>query len=159
MASVGSENGEQVSLNIMPMLDIFSILILFLLMSFSTDPLSHDITTELPRSTSVKSLDELPAIVVTKKEIYVNDKKILKLRRGKISRKLISQGAVQPVFHALSNLSKTNKKFSKKKMKKAVDFITVEVDKRHKFSLIKKIMLSAQQADFISFKLMVEKNE
>ena len=113
MASVGSESGEQVSLNIMPMLDIFSILILFLLMSFSTDPLSHDITTELPRSTSVQSLDELPAIVVTKKEIYVNDKKIVKLRRGKISRKLISQGAVQPVFYALSNLSKTNKKFSK----------------------------------------------
>ena len=35
--------------------------------------------------------------------------------------------------------------------------LTLEIDKRHKFSVIKKVMKSAQQADFIEFKLMVEK--
>jgi hypothetical protein len=33
----------------------------------------------------------------------------------------------------------------------------MEMDKGHRFKLMKRIMLSAQQADFVQFKLMVQK--
>ena len=42
MASVG-DGGDSLSLNLTPMLDIFSILVTFLLMSYSTDPVNHDL--------------------------------------------------------------------------------------------------------------------
>ena len=64
MASVSSESGDNLELNLMPMLDIFSILITFLLMSYSTDPVSYDINagTELPESITLTSLDELQGL-------------------------------------------------------------------------------------------------
>ena len=77
MASAGGGSKDTLSLNLYPMLDIFSILITFLLMSFSSDPVSHDVDAgiELPESSTIVALDEVPTIVVTKTEVRVNDKK------------------------------------------------------------------------------------
>lgn len=157
MASVGGDK-ESVSLNIMPMLDIFSILILFLLMNFSTDPINHDVGEgiELPESITTVSLDETPTISVSKTEIMVNDKKILSLMGGDVEKKDRSQGAILPLFHELEKLAENNKRFTSKDAKK-VNYLTIEMDKTHTFKLLKRIMNTAQQADFIEFKLMVSK--
>ena len=89
MASVASEDEDHVSLNVMPMLDIFSILILFLLMSFSSDPLTHDLNkgVEIPESKTLQSLDEIPAIMVTLDTIYVNEKKVTSIVNGDVLQK------------------------------------------------------------------------
>src|SRR6185436_13480263 len=96
MASAGGNSKDSLSLNLNPMLDIFSILITFLLMSFSTDPVSHDVNAglELPQSNTMTALDELPAIVVTKTEILVNDKKVASIVGGDVPENERSQGAV-----------------------------------------------------------------
>lgn len=158
MASVGNDSGEQIALNIMPMLDIFSILILFLLMSFSTDPVSHDLneSTELPDSETLNSLDEVPTIVLGKNEILVNGKKIVTLIDRDVQERDSSQGAIHQLFEELEKLAEANKKFSSTSKKKP-GTLTVEIDKKHKFRLLKRVMLSAQQADFVKFKLMVSK--
>lgn len=159
MASVGSEDGDSISLNIMPMLDIFSILILFLLMSFSTEPVSHDITegVELPESNTLASLDEVPAVRVAKNSVVVNDKTVATLVGRKFSKNDTFQGAVYPVFKELEKLSIANKRISKKESNEPMA-LTLEIDKNHEFIIIKKIMKSAQQVDFVKFKLMVAKN-
>ena len=155
MASVG--DGDGVSLNIMPMLDIFSILILFLLMNFSTDPVSHDIngSVELPQSSSVESLDEIPTVVISSREILVNDKKVVTLENGKIPEKFLYQGGVGILFKELEKLRKAGKRLSSDKEKPGV--LTMEVHKKNMFALIKRVMSTAQQTEFIEFKLMVEK--
>lgn len=166
MASVGSEGGETLALNVMPMLDIFSILILFLLASFSTDPMSHDVNKalELPDSRTLRSLDEIPAIVVTKNEILVNDKKVTTLIDGDVQERDRSQGAIYPLFEELEKLAEANKRYSKETVtetgeKKKTGVLTMEMDKEHNFKLIKRIMLTAQQAEFITFKLTVSKKD
>ena len=158
MASVDSGSTEALALNVMPLLDIFSILILFLLMSFSTDPVTHDINPalELPDSKTIRSLDEIPAIIVSKNEVLVNDKKISTILNGDIQERDRSQGAIYPLFVALQKLAEANKRFSKDKTKTSI--ITLEMDKGHNFKLLKRVMLSAQQAEFITFKMMVAKN-
>ena len=107
MASVSSEDEDHVSLNVMPMLDIFSILILFLLMSFSTDPISHDVSKdlELPESKTINSLDEIPTVKVTKTTLMVNDKQISKVLSGNIEEQHLSQGAILPLYQELEKLS------------------------------------------------------
>ena len=72
MASVG-DGGDSLSLNLTPMLDIFSILVTFLLMSYSTDPVNHDLdeNLELPMSISIVNMDEIPTVSVDKKVIRV----------------------------------------------------------------------------------------
>lgn len=156
MASV--QNDEGVSLNLMPMLDIFSILITFLLMSYSTDPVSYDISAglELPDSVTITALDELPSIIVTKNEIMVNDKKVATILGGDVPERDRSQGAVYPVFVELEKLAEANKRvFRGKEDKTKTSVLTMEMDQSHQFKLMKRIMLAAQQAEFVTFKLMV----
>lgn len=166
MASVDPDSGDSLSLNIMPMLDIFSILLTFLLMSYSTDPVNHDVdqNLELPNSETLISLDEVPTVIVNRNEILINDKKIVDLVGGKVQKKDLSQGAIFPVFKELEAVSKSikameNKVFTGEGKKKTIDKLSLEMDKDHDFRLIKRIMLSAQQAEFISFKLVVGKQD
>lgn len=158
MAAMSTSSDEGLSLNLMPMLDIFSILITFLLMSYSTDPVSYDISAglELPESMTMTALDELPSIIVTKNEIMVNDKKVATILGGDVPEKDRSQGAVYPVFVELEKLAEANKRvFRGRDDKTKTSTLTMEMDQSHRFKLMKRIMLSAQQAEFITFKLMV----
>jgi len=162
MASVSTKTGDQVNLNLMPMLDIFSILIVFLLMSYSTDPVSYDVNSgvELPESTTLTALDELPAIKVTKTEILVNDKKVANIIGGDVAEKDRSQGAIFPVYDELKKLATANARVMRglsEADKAKMNALTMEMDQEHRFKLMKRIMLAAQQADFITFKLMVAK--
>lgn len=161
MASVSSDSGDSLSLNLMPMLDIFSILITFLLMSYSTDPVSYDTNAgmELPESNTLAALDETPAIVVTKTAILVNDKQVATIQGGDVPESQRSQGAIFPVFKELEKLAEANKRILGRKLsdleKAKISTLTMEMDQEHRFKLMKRIMLAAQQAEFITFKMMV----
>ena len=155
MASVDS-GGDQVSLNVMPLLDIFSILILFLLMSFSSDPVSHDINSgvELPQSITLLSLDEVPTIVISKNQIYIKDNSIITLENGDfpIAEK---EKSINALDRELEKIAESGKKYAK--VEQSLQTLTFEIDKSKKFKIIKRVMLSAQQSEFVRFKLMVEK--
>lgn len=160
MASVGNDNGENITLNIMPMLDIFSILILFLLMSFSTDPMNLDVNKNLtlPESDSSVSLDEVPTIIVSTEEILVNGLKVTDIVNSKVPPENLAQGAVLPLHKELLKVAQANKRIAKDGANKP-GTIALEVDKSHPFLLIKQIMIAAQQAEFIDFKFLVNKTK
>lgn len=168
MASAGGGSKDQLSLNLYPMLDIFSILITFLLMSYSTDPVSHDISkgVELPYSKTLAVLDEVPAITVSTTEIYVNDKKVANVVNGEVPATELGesyQGAIRPVFNELKKVAEFNKRLAGSRREDPAAIgksgtLTMEMDKGHKFKLMKRIMLSAQQAEFVTFKLMVTRD-
>jgi biopolymer transport protein ExbD len=161
MAAMSTDSSDGLELNLMPMLDIFSILITFLLMSYSTDPVSYDTNAgvELPESMTLSVLDELPSIKVTKTEVLVNDKKVATIFGGDVPEKDRAQGAVYPVFVELEKLAKANKRIlgsrSSDVEKSKTSTLTMEMDQGHRFKLMKRIMLAAQQAEFITFKMMV----
>ncbi len=170
MAAVGGGSKDTLSLNLYPMLDIFSILITFLLMSYSTDPVSHDVNSglELPDSTTMIALDELPAIVVTKSELFVNDKKVVDVVNGEVPKEQLGesyQGAIRPVYDELKRIAEANKRIaaaanmSDPATLGKTGALTMEMDKGHPFKLMKRIMLSAQQADFVTFKLVVTRTD
>ena len=163
MASVGN-SGDSLALNVMPMLDIFSILLTFLLMSYSTDPVNHDIdgNLELPDSVTLVTMDEVPSIIVNRDEIYVNDNKIVSLENGKVPEAELNQGAINSVYKELKKLSIQNKKVAEevsRRDKERTDpgSITIEMDRKHDFVLLRRLMLSGQQAEFIKYKLLVAK--
>lgn len=160
MSGVGKSK-EAISLFMTPMLDIFSILITFLLMSFSTDPVSHDVNPglELPTSLTFVSLDEVPAIVVTKTELLVNEKKVSTIVNGDIAEADRSQGAILPLHDELKKLAEANKRLaaSRDATKSKPGSLTMEMDKTHKFVIARRVMLTAQQSEFVTFKLEVAK--
>ena len=166
MASAGGDSNESLSLNLTPMLDIFSILVTFLLMSYSTDPTNHDVDAnlELPDSVTLVNMDEVPSIVVNRKEILINNKSVVTLDNGKVPAADIQQGAVFPVYKALLEIAETNKKAAEvirapgtEEKKAKPGEITIEMDKKHNFEILRRVMLAGQQAEFITFKLLVAK--
>lgn len=164
MASVSSDGGEHLSLNLTPMLDIFSILVTFLLMSYSTDPVNHDLdpNLEIPRSATLVSLDEIPSLTVTRTEIKVNDKVVSTVVNGDVPEANRAQGAIMPLFQELDKLREANVKIAAKlgsEEKQKLGTLSMEMDKDHNFKLLKRVMLSAQQAEYITFKLLVSKDQ
>jgi len=158
---MSSSVGEAISLDLKPMLDVFSVLITFLLMTFSSDPISHDVSPgiELPESKTIISLDEVPSITVTKTEIRVGDIKVANIIAGDVEEKAREQGAVYPLWEELKKIQKNNQRILERLGGKEdkTGTLTMEMDDSHRFKLMKRIMLSGQQADFITFKLMVAK--
>jgi biopolymer transport protein ExbD len=164
MASAGNNSGESISLNLNPMLDIFSILITFLLMTYSVNPENVDPTEglELPSTQTLINLDDVPTISLTKNEILLNDVKVIKIASivdGDVPKADQSQGAIYSLFKELEKLAERQNKVAilPNGEKKKVGILTIEVDKNHRFKLLKRVMLSAQQAEFLTVKLMVEK--
>ena len=165
MASFGEAGDGGVELNLMPMVDIFSILITFLLMTFSADPVTYDVSqgVELPKSETLMALDQLPAIFLTPTEIKIEDKSIVAIdpQTGDIDPSLIYQDSIKAVYDELENM-----RITKLKREGLPDdagnvenagALAMEVDKRHKFKLIKRVMIAAQQTAFIKLKLIVNK--
>ena len=164
MASAGGGIEEGISLNLNPMLDIFSILITFLLMTYSVNPENVDPSKglELPMTNTTISLDDVPTVTITKSEILINGVKSVKVAsiiNGDIPKSDQTQGAVYSLFKELEKLSAKQKKTARLPSGevKKIGTITIEVDKSHRFKLLKRVMLSAQQAEFLTVKLMVEK--
>ena len=164
MASAGNDGGEAISLNLNPMLDIFSILITFLLMTYSVNPENVDPSEglELPMTKTSISLDDVPTVSISRSEILLNGVKSVKVAsiiNGDVPKSELTQGAIYSLFKELEKMASRQKKLARLPTgeKKKVGTITVEVDKGHRFKLLKRVMLSAQQAEFLTVKLMVEK--
>ena len=160
MASAGSDGGESIDLNLNPMLDIFSILITFLLMSFSTDPVNHDLreNLEIPDSDTLVALDEIPTVSATRDAVFFQDKKVADIINGEVPKQFLQQDAIYPLWEELKTLSETNKKLLEALGKKeTVGTLTLEIDKGHNFLLMKHIMHAGKDVEFIKYKLMVAK--
>jgi len=163
---LGGDSKGKFSLNLYPMIDIFSILICFLLMNFSTQGESVETRKglELPRSEVRMSLDTAASVSITQTEIVVQSSITIPiLPTGDVPESELLQGGLRRAYEELTKVKKNNETLKNRNQAmnlsdKELDTLTLEADKKTQFKLIKRVMLTAQQAEFISWKLAVEKN-
>jgi biopolymer transport protein ExbD len=164
MAGVAVE-GSGFTLNLYPILDVFSILIVFLLMNFSTQGQSIESAAnlELPKSEVRLSLDEAAAVSITKEEIVIQGQVTIPLdASGDVPSRFLDQGAIRPAYEEFVKLAESMQTLKNRDQKLAltdadVRSLTLESDKGTSFRVIKRIMRSAQQAEFTSWKLALDK--
>ena len=156
MVSLGDESGEHISINIMPMLDIFSILILFLLMSFAKDPTNHEATRgiQIPNSMSLRSLDAIPEVIIHPDYIQITDKKLLLLKNGRLDKTKNLTQIERELFAEFLILAKSNPSPADSNLPSD---LTLEVDGSIPYDSLKTVLLAAQQADFVKFKFIITK--
>ena len=84
-------------IQITSMVDMFVILLVFLLKSYSTSPvnISPNANLTLPASSSTKDPVDVLKLVVSKAGIFVDDKKVLELHDGKIDVKDVQESDTQ----------------------------------------------------------------
>jgi biopolymer transport protein ExbD len=168
MASIETgDDKDRFTLNLYPMVDIFSILICFLLMNFSTQGESVDTRNdlELPRSDVRISLDTAATVSISKREIVVQGSISIPIQPdGDVAEGERMQGGLARAYDALKKVKESNETLKNRGQASGIsdtdlNTLTLEADKTTKFNLVKRVMLTAQQAEFISWKLAVEKSE
>jgi len=149
------------SLNLTSMMDMFTIILVFLLKTYSTEgqlisPSEH---LELPKSTVQKAPEVALDVVVTRKEILVNDKPVLVEPRddpyilvGDEFDKVIT-----PLYNRLLTYSKEAKKMEELYGTEFTGKVTIQGDYRLPFKLLVKIMYTCGQAEYGNMRLVVYK--
>ena len=140
------KNDRNASLNMVSLMDIFTILVFFLLVNASSSqvlPTPKNIV--LPSASSEKSPAQNLVIAVNNNIISLQGKPVIKASEAMKG----DSKTIQPLYEALKQLSKQGKGIVDKKG------VTIMGDKQIPYALLKKIMLTCAGADYTKLSFAV----
>lgn len=155
------EEVEQ-SLNIYPMMDMMTILLVFMIMQFSAS--SADIVQsaelQIPTSTSTVETDQTLSIIVSSSEIVVEGKHVLPLRNGKVDSSQKQGGSngwlITPLFKNLKQHRDRLKMIAAKNSQRPFrGRVRIIADKRTPFRTLGEVIYSLGQSEFGSIRFVV----
>jgi biopolymer transport protein ExbD len=148
-------------IQITSMVDMFVILLVFLLKSYSTSPVqitpNKDLT--LPESTVQVDPEDVVKLVVSKSGIFVDEKRIVELKGGE----LLPEDAdrtdahfIRKLFEELDVQAKKTRNIAS--VNETVEFdgkILMQADRELPYALLKKVMYTSMLAGYSDMKLAV----
>jgi biopolymer transport protein ExbD len=159
--------GEIKELNIVAMMDMMTIILVFLLKSYQASTLNVNMSADLtiPASTTQLQPQENISITLSMSELAVNDRAVLPLERGVIPPKYkdgrkVEAFYVGPIYDALKKEVDKQKYIAQ--YNKNAPFsgrINVVADKKITYRTLMEVLYTAGQAELGEYKFMVMKNE
>lgn len=144
---------KNASLNMVSLMDIFTILVFFLLVSAaSSDILPSPKNIKLPRSTAETAPRENIVIIVGKDKILLQGKEIIESGSVMSSNNKI----IMPLYDALVSLVKSGSS-SQGKQDITGKGVTILGDRELQYALLKKIMLTCSAAKFVNISFAVNR--
>ena len=145
---------EEGQLNMNSMMDMMTIILLFLLKSFSTEGAlvtqSADLT--LPESLIGEKPKKELQVSVTKKDILVNNKPLMSLKDVDPQSILI-----QPLFKALSSIAEEEKQLEVNVGKEFKHTVIIQGDKDMHFDVLYKVMFTCSKSEYYNMRLLTVK--
>ncbi len=159
---------EVTELNMIPIMGLFTAMVLYLLKSYSSDPVQIQPTpeTRLPMSTSSLAPQEAVQLVISNKVILVDDKLVARVSSGRVAAEYKrnndpAQMFIEPLHEALEAKAESQKLIaSYNKKKKELQFkglLTIIGDRRIPFRLLTEVLYTAGKAKYGSYKFAVIK--
>ena len=146
------------SLNITSMMDMFTIILVFLLKSFGSGSVELKVpkNIELPSSTSNKAPVNVVSIIVDKSSIVLEDKYVVDHVNGQIPSRYLDDNNLEiiPLYNKLLDYANRQKDLVPEKAKKISGKILLQMDKNLSFALLRQIMYTAGKAGFDNFKFL-----
>lgn len=153
---------SEMTINITSMMDMFTIILVFLLNSFASSAIDVQISKDLDlaKSSSAKPPSEITLIIVDTKNIVVDGRTVLLHDNGKINSAFLDETGflLKPLYDELK-LKADKAKFIQKN-NTTFEFegkILLQMHKELPFDLLRKVMYSAGQAEYSEFKFMALK--
>lgn len=143
------------------MVDMFVILLVFLLKSYSTSPVNitpNDSLT-LPASSSTKDPSESLKLEVSKIGVFVEGKKVVDFVDGKLVDKDVDQSDIQfirPLYNELDQQAQKSKNIAS--VNDTLEFdgkIIVQADRSLPYDVLRKIMYTSMMAGYADTKIAV----
>lgn len=148
-------------IQITSMVDMFVILLVFLLKSYSTSPVN--ITPKdglrLPESSATMDPVDVVKLVVSEDGIFVEEKKVLELEKGKVPESGIDKNDpsfLRALYEALNARAERAKDISK--VNDSFEFdgkVLMQADRNLPYELLQKVMYTSMMAGYADVKLAV----
>jgi biopolymer transport protein ExbD len=149
--------GDDVNgLNLTAMMDMMTILLVFLLKSYATEPDKFQVNDQLrpPTSTIEETMDPAIMMVVTSEEILVDDERVVAVREVNTTG-TGQQLAITPVFEALSRRVDHLKKLESLGGAPFDGKLLIVAHEGTPYALISAVLYTAGQAQLSRFRLVV----
>jgi len=160
------EAPEEVGLNIYPMMDMMTILLVFLIMSFASGgaEIVQSEELQLPTSTSQVDAAEALGIVISQSEVVVEGKQVLALRNGKVDPSLKQGGGngwlITPLYNNLKQHRDRLKLIAAKNPQRQFrGEVRLVADKHTPFRTLGEVIYSLGQAEFGAIRFIVLRSE
>lgn len=156
-ASIHGRSGN-VPLNITSLMDVMTIILIFLLFSFSSQDqnLRLDKDVELPTSTSEKPFKWAINVTVSKDQLKVENEPVCPLKDGRFVASSQDADRVGPLYNRLVALKKLER-YREVDRDAEEPVVIFHADKGHRFDTIYKVMKTAAIAGYPNFRFAVLK--
>jgi biopolymer transport protein ExbD len=146
---------EDIDLNITAMASVFTVILVFLLKSFSVDPTPLQATADirLPQLAETAQVREAFKLEVSRDSILFDDRKLLELSDFKV----VGEGTGQSQFQELSARIQQQVRLKTEGGEKAQ--VALFADEEAPQSLVEEVMSSAAQAGLTEIQLVVVKDD
>lgn len=148
-------------IQITSMVDMFVILLVFLLKSYSTSPviITPKEGLRIPESTATLDPVDVVKMVVAQDGVFVEEKKVLELEKGRFPAAAVDANDasfVRALFEALEERAKLAKDISK--VNDSFEFdgkVLLQADRDLSYDVLQKIMYTSMMAGYADVKLAV----
>jgi biopolymer transport protein ExbD len=148
-------------IQITSMVDMFVILLVFLLKTYSTSPvnITPKAGMQIPESTAITDPVDVVKLVVSQDAVFVEDKKIMDLDHGRLPASMADANDpsfIKALFAALDERAKLAKSISK--VNDSFEFdgkVLMQADRGLNYELLQKVMYTSMMAGYADVKLAV----
>jgi biopolymer transport protein ExbD len=150
--------GEIKELNITAMMDLMTIILVFLIKSFSASSITVTASEDVrpPLSTSTSTPKDTIAITVTSKSIMVGDKRKVELKNAVISPQDSSGSLILPLDAALKKEVEKLKKIAERNPNAKFNHeVSIIGDKRVPYDLLSAVLYTAGQNELSNFRFII----
>ena len=154
----------EMGLNITSMLDMFTIILLFLLKSYSSSSvnITPNENLQLPISTNDKDPEEGLGLSLLKNKITLDNKDIIPLQNGRVPKIHIGKDG-RSIMALVAALKKERKKAEYiARNNKSYEFkgtVIIQADKDLEFEMLKKVLFTLGVSGYADFRFAVVKDE
>ena len=148
-------------IQITSMVDMFVILLVFLLKSYSTSPVNITPSDKLtlPTSTSTKDPVDVLKLVVSKTGIFVDDKKVVDLQEGVLGNADVDANDtmfIRGLFNELDVQAKKSRNIASVNDEMNFDGkVLMQADRNLPYALLRKVMYTSMMAGYSEVKIAV----
>jgi biopolymer transport protein ExbD len=151
-------------LNITPMMDMMTIILVFLLKNFTSSALlvNQDQNMTLPSSITRLNAKQAVAVTITKRIVLVEGEQVAPISSGKIDPAYKREGDnsyyITPLVDMLTRVARREKKVAEMTGQKFDGELTIVADRSTPYRLLTEILYSCGQAEYANYRLLILKS-
>jgi biopolymer transport protein ExbD len=151
---------ESASLTLTSLMDVVSIIVVYLLKTYASDPVLIQPVAEqkIPMSKIDSPIQEGVPVYVSSREIIFGEKKLVQLQEGEVDPNEVKGHLIGPLYDALAEEVDKAKQMAEQRQVEWPGRLILIGDQNLKFSTLVDVMYTAGRAEFAEYAFCVIKN-